>query len=86
MPRRPDNRINTNAHKEMDIDVRKVPADSVPYGDCISTNGTHVWSAYDERGTLVCVAATAKEARRKYLKRKSMEGRPPDPKNVAEQV
>ena len=47
------------------IDVRKVPADSVPYGSSISRNGRTVWAAYDgER--LVCVAATAPEARRKY--------------------
>lgn len=84
MPARPDNRINTNQHRELSIDVRKVPATSVPYGDCISTNGTHVWAAYDgER--LVCVAPTAKEARRKYIKLTRIERRPPGPQNVAEQ-
>jgi hypothetical protein len=67
-----DNRINTNPHKELDIDVRKVPADSVPYGESISTRGDYVWCAYDERGTLVCVAATADEARRKYRERKQV--------------
>ena len=47
------------------IDVRKLRADSVPYGESISRNGKVVWAAYDgER--LVCVAATAGEARRKY--------------------
>ncbi len=51
------------------IDVRKVPADSVPYGSSISRNGKFVWCAYDgER--LVCVAATAPEARRKYREAK----------------
>jgi hypothetical protein len=50
---------------EPKIDVRKVPADSVPYGSSISHNGKTVWAAYDgER--LVCVAATAPQARRKY--------------------
>lgn len=45
--------------------IRKVPADSVPYGDSISRNGVFVWAAYDgER--LVAVAATADEARAKY--------------------
>ena len=65
-----DNRINTNPHRELAIDVRKVPANSVPYGESISTRGDYVWCAYDDRGTLVCVAATAKGARRKYRERK----------------
>ena len=46
--------------------VRKVPADSVPYGDSISRNGSSVWAAYDDNGRLICVCATAGEARRKY--------------------
>jgi hypothetical protein len=46
--------------------VRKVPADSVPYGESISHNGKTVWAAYADDGTLVCVAATAPEARSKY--------------------
>ena len=45
--------------------IRKVAADSVPYGESISRNGRTVIAAYDgER--LVCAAATAEEARRKY--------------------
>ena len=48
------------------IDVRKVPVDSVPYGDSISRNGRTVWATYDDEGHLVAVAATAPEARRKY--------------------
>lgn len=48
------------------VDIRKVPADSVPYGTSISRNGKHVYGAYDINGQLVCVAATAGEARRKY--------------------
>jgi hypothetical protein len=50
---------------ETKIDVRKVPASSVPYGSDISRNGKTVWAAFDgER--LVCVAGSAPEARRKY--------------------
>ncbi len=47
------------------VEVHKVPADSVPYGDAITQYGGCVWCAYDD-GVLVCVAATAPEARRKY--------------------
>jgi hypothetical protein len=50
--------------------VRKVPADSVPFGDCISTNAETVWAAYDSRGTLIAAAATSAEARSKYRERK----------------
>lgn len=47
------------------ITVRKVPADSVPYGESISRNGQTVWVALDgER--IVCAAPSAEEARRKY--------------------
>lgn len=46
--------------------VRKVPADSVPFGTDI-THRHHVWCAYTPDGvTLIAVAATAGEARRKY--------------------
>lgn len=45
--------------------IRKQPADRVPYGSDISTHGGYVWCAYDgER--LVCMGATAKEARELY--------------------
>ena len=47
--------------------IRRVPADSVLYGRDICTRGDHVWAAYDG-DRLVCVAATAPEARRKYRK------------------
>ncbi len=47
-----------------ELSLRKVPADSVPHGTSISRNGKHVWAAYDSE-TLVAVAATADEARRK---------------------
>jgi len=47
-------------------DLRKVPANAVPYGDAICTRGNSVWAAYVE-GVIVCLAATAAECRRKYL-------------------
>ena len=45
--------------------LRKVPADSVPYGENISRNGRTVWAAYDG-DTLVTVGATSEEVRIKY--------------------
>ena len=48
------------------IDVRKVSAASVPFGDSISSNGKTLWAAYDAEGRLVAVADTAPKARRKY--------------------
>ena len=59
--------------RRVHIDVRKVPASSVPYGDTISRNGRTVWAAYDGTGTLVAVGATAGEARRKYLEARKRE-------------
>jgi hypothetical protein len=61
-------------------ELRKVPADSVPYGDAICTRGHSVWAVYDG-DRLVCVAATANEAREKYrrLQLGSAYGRPPEP-------
>jgi len=47
--------------------LKRQPADSVPYGDAISKRGGYVWCAYDG-DRLVCVAATAKEARTKYYR------------------
>jgi len=55
-PRRPSERI----------DVRKVPADSVPFGESISRNGRTVWAAYDKDGTLIAIAPTADQARAKF--------------------
>lgn len=46
--------------------VRKVPADSVPYGTDISRNGRTVWIALDG-ARVVCVAATSEEVRRKCV-------------------
>lgn len=57
------------------VDIRKVACDTVPYGDCISRNGRTAWAGYDGDGTLVCVAATADEARRKYLDVMARRGR-----------
>jgi hypothetical protein len=37
----------------------------VPYGESISRNGKHVWVGLDEDERIICVAATADEARRK---------------------
>jgi hypothetical protein len=48
-------------------ELRKQPADSVPYGSQIATRGNSVWCAYTpDGGELVCVDATADAARRKY--------------------
>ena len=73
-----DNRVHHHGPDKDPPTVRKVPADSVPYGDSISRNGVFVWAAY-EGERLVCVAATADEARRRYraLQR-------PGDKNLAE--
>jgi hypothetical protein len=54
--------------------VRKVPAGAVPYGSDISRNGRTVWAAYDEVGTLIAVAATSDEVRRKYRSLQRAEG------------
>ena len=45
--------------------VRKVRADSVPFGTDICTRGNGVWAAYDG-DVLIAVAATADEARKKW--------------------
>jgi len=60
------NQISPGKRRPCPLTIRKVPADSVPYGDSISRNGQTVWAAYDgER--LLCVAASAEEARRKGM-------------------
>ena len=43
----------------------KCPADSVPYGDAVSTRGGYVWVAF-EGERIVCVGATKREAEQKY--------------------
>jgi hypothetical protein len=47
------------------LKVRKVPADSVPFGDSISRNGRTVWAAY-RADELIAIGATAPEARANY--------------------
>jgi hypothetical protein len=54
--------------------ILKVAADSVPYGSSISHNGRTVWAAYDDAGTLIAVAATSDEVRRKYRSHQRAEG------------
>ena len=58
--------------------IRRVPADSVPYGRDICTRGNHVWAAYDA-DRLVCVGATAKKVRELYYRVRLGDsyGRPP---------
>jgi YD repeat-containing protein len=73
------NRVGKHSRETDPPTVRKVPADSVPFGDYISINGETVWVAYDARGTRIAVAATAEEVRRKYRERKRI-----GVKNVAE--
>ena len=65
---RSGNRVSHGAHRADPHPpvVRKVPADSVPYGESISNNGRTVWAAFNDAGQLVCVGATSSEVRRKY--------------------
>jgi len=74
------NKCRTRTTPRARIDVRKLPAEAVPYGTSISLNGRHVWGAFDD-DVLVCVAATADEARRKYRFYKRAEG---DGRNIGE--
>jgi hypothetical protein len=48
-----------------ELSVRKVPADSVPFGESISRNGRTVYAAYHD-GQFIAAAATADEARRAW--------------------
>jgi hypothetical protein len=76
MATRFSNRIKRNRPDEHPPTVRKVPANSVPYGESISHNGLTVWVALDgER--VVCVGATSDEVRSKYreLMNKERRGR-----------
>ena len=45
--------------------IRKLAADTVPYGDAITTRGNYVWGAFDG-DELVAIGATVDEAKRKY--------------------
>ena len=76
-----DNRVNHPGPDKDPPSVRKVPCDTVLFGDYISTNGETVWAAYDKAGALIAVAATSAEVRRKYRERKR---RPGGGQNVAE--
>lgn len=58
------------------VTIRKVPADSVPYGEDICTHGKRVWAVFED-SKLVCVGATAKAAREAYKRRQPWYGRPP---------
>jgi hypothetical protein len=51
------------------VTVEKVDASTVPYGDSISRNGRTVWVGRDpaQPGRVVCVCATAEEARRRTV-------------------
>lgn len=53
----------TYAEKYPERSLIKVPAHTVPYGTDVSRNG-FVWAVFDD-GELLCIAPTAKEARRK---------------------
>jgi hypothetical protein len=64
MATRVSNRIKRNRPDEHPPTARKVPANSVPFGESISRNGQTVWIAMDgER--VVCVGATSDEVRSK---------------------
>jgi hypothetical protein len=58
------NKIKTGSRRPQPT-VRKVPADSVPYGSSISTHGNYVWAAY-EGEELIAIGPTAAEARGKH--------------------
>ena len=58
-PHRPD------SERWPELSLRKVPANSVPFGESISRNGRSVWAAY-HNDELIAVGATHDEARRKY--------------------
>jgi hypothetical protein len=55
----------TWAERHSDLDVRKVDAASVPFGTDVSRNGRTVWAVYQD-GELLCLGATAKEAKHNY--------------------
>jgi hypothetical protein len=59
-PHRPD------SERWPELSLRKVPADSVPYGESISRNGHTVWAGF-HGDQFVCCGATHDEARAKYI-------------------
>jgi hypothetical protein len=58
-PHRPD------SERWPEMSIRKVPVDSVPFGESISRNGRTVWAAY-HNDMLIAVGATHDEARGRY--------------------
>jgi hypothetical protein len=58
-PHRPD------SERWPGMSLRKVPANSVLYGEFASRNGKTCWAAFHD-GQLVAVASTHDEARAKY--------------------
>jgi hypothetical protein len=73
MATRFSNRTKRNRPDKHPPIVRKVPANSVPFGESICRNGRTVWVALDgER--LVCVGATSDEVRSKYRELMKQEG------------
>ena len=56
--------------------IRRVLANSVPYGEGICTRGKHVWAVYNGKDEVIGVAATKKEARVVELKAMGVYGRP----------
>ncbi len=68
------NKISPSTPERFPCVVRKVPASSVPYPE-VSRNGVYVMGAFDpDTDEMVCYAATAEEARRKYrvIKRRDL--------------
>jgi hypothetical protein len=59
-PHRPD------SERFPELSIRKVPADGVPYGESISTNGRTVWAAY-HNDKLIAVGVTHDDVRGKYI-------------------
>lgn len=55
--------------RPMRIEIKKVPAASVPYGRDVAT-GPSVWAVY-EGDKLICLGATKPAARRRYSKLQS---------------
>ncbi len=60
----------TWAVRHADVDVRKVDAGSVRFGTDVSRSGRTVWAVYLD-GELLCLGATAKEARHNYYRAKA---------------
>jgi hypothetical protein len=60
----------TWAERHADVDVRKVDAHSVPFGTDVSRNGRTVWACF-LNGELLCLGATAREAKHNYYDAKA---------------